>query len=96
MDRGHRVRRGKNLCSSKIGPVAGSCEYRNSPSGFIKVGGFLDKLGNLPLHTKASAFTPPQATMACGGRIIPTQSISQHYEQVGCGSVNKNLRPCRN
>jgi hypothetical protein len=70
MDRGHRLRGGKNLRSSEMGPVAGSCEYSNNPSGFIKVGGFLDKLGNLSLLTKASAFTPPQATTTCGGRIF--------------------------
>lgn len=70
MDRGHRVRSGKNLCSSEMGPVAGSCEHSINPSSFIKVGGFLHKLGNLPLLTKASAFTPPQATMTCGERIF--------------------------
>jgi hypothetical protein len=41
MDRGHRVRNGKNLCSSEMGPVAGSCEYISNPSRFIKSGDFL-------------------------------------------------------
>ena len=62
MDRGHRVWGGKHLCSSVMGPVAGSCEYSNNPSGFIKAGGFLDKLGNLSLFT--------QATKTCGERIF--------------------------
>jgi len=53
-----------------MGPVAGSCEYSNNPSGFIKAGGFLDKLGNLSLFTKATAFMPPQATKTCGERIF--------------------------
>jgi hypothetical protein len=94
MDR-HRAKDGKNLRSSEMGPAVGSCEYSNTPSGFINVEGFLDKLGNYLFSQKPLPSRPYKPRKHVVGE-YSKQSIPQPDEQVGCGSVCKNPYPCRN
>jgi hypothetical protein len=53
--RGNRVARcGLDSIGSGEGPVTGSCEHDNKPSGSVKGGEFLDKLRHCQLLNKKS------------------------------------------
>jgi len=46
---------GLDAPGSEYGPVAGSCEHDNEPSGSLKGGEFFDHLSNCQLFRKDSA-----------------------------------------